>query len=240
MRRWCRWCSTIMVEAPCGPPACRSHADGERPRRRAIAPRRSPFSSMRVSTERGQARTRSCSKTDRFPERLAALAQADPERPAIYFDAHIVTRGALDRLATRIAAALVAAGVGPEAIVAVALGRRPEAVAAFLGVMRAGAGLPADRPGLSGTGDRLPARRFRRRGAGDRRGPSRPSAVIGPARDHPARAAAHGRRNGADRGARRRSPRLCDLHIRLDGTSERRRRRARAARHACRDDGAGL
>ncbi|ATQ70289.1 MULTISPECIES: amino acid adenylation domain-containing protein [Methylosinus] len=80
-----------------------------------------------------------------IPGRLAALASDGPDRAAIYFDDRVVTRGELDRLAARIAAALTDAGAGAETIVAVALGRSPEAIAAFLGVMRAGAAfLPID------------------------------------------------------------------------------------------------
>lgn len=79
------------------------------------------------------------------PERLAALAASDPGHPAILFGEQVVSRGALDAMAGAVAAAVRRAGAGPEAVVAVALGRSPHAVAAYLGVMRAGAAfLPLD------------------------------------------------------------------------------------------------
>jgi amino acid adenylation domain-containing protein len=80
------------------------------------------------------------------PDRLGALAAADPDAPAILMaDGAAVSRGALDREAGRVARAVAAAGAGREAIVAVALGRGAAAIAAFLGVMRAGAAfLPID------------------------------------------------------------------------------------------------
>ena len=79
------------------------------------------------------------------PGRLAALARSGPQMPAIFFEEEVVTRVQLDRRAAMVAQAILAAGGGAETIVAVALGRSPEAVAAYLGTMRAGAAfLPID------------------------------------------------------------------------------------------------
>ncbi|UMY16831.1 amino acid adenylation domain-containing protein [Methylobacterium organophilum] len=80
-----------------------------------------------------------------IPATLARLARAAPEHPAILFGGETLTRGGLDARAGRLAAGLMARGIGRGHIVAVALERGPEAVAAFLGVLRAGAAfLPLD------------------------------------------------------------------------------------------------
>lgn len=79
------------------------------------------------------------------PGRLSALARQEPGRPAILFGDRDFTRGELDELSARVAAAVAKVRAESETIVAVALGRSPEAIAAYLGVMRAGAAfLPID------------------------------------------------------------------------------------------------
>ncbi len=83
--------------------------------------------------------------SESVPARLARLAAAAPDRPAILFGAETLTRGALDARARAIATALVTRGVGAGDRVAVALERGPLAIAAYLGVLRAGAAyLPLD------------------------------------------------------------------------------------------------
>ncbi|CAH2598584.1 Amino acid adenylation domain-containing protein [Rhodovastum atsumiense] len=68
-----------------------------------------------------------------------------PAAPALLWDGGSLGCGALDAEATRIAAHLVAAGIGPGAVVGVALRRSPALVAALLGVLKAGAAyLPLD------------------------------------------------------------------------------------------------
>jgi amino acid adenylation domain-containing protein len=79
------------------------------------------------------------------PARLARLAAAAPERPAVLFDGEILTRGALDARAAALAAGLAARGIGRGDRVAVALDRSPDLIVALLGVLRAGAAfLPLD------------------------------------------------------------------------------------------------
>ncbi|GBD49891.1 non-ribosomal peptide synthetase [Methylopila sp. Yamaguchi] len=82
-------------------------------------------------------------------ERIASWASAAPDRPAVLFADRCVSRGELDRRANRIANALIAAGVAPDARVGVALERSPELLAALLGVLKAGGAflpLPAEWP----------------------------------------------------------------------------------------------
>ncbi|XYD09020.1 AMP-binding protein [Methylobacterium sp. NMS12] len=79
------------------------------------------------------------------PARLARLAAAEPERPAVLFGTRTLTRGELDARAGALAAALAARGIGRGHRVAVALERAPETIVALLGVLRAGAAfLPVD------------------------------------------------------------------------------------------------
>ena len=79
------------------------------------------------------------------PARLARLAAAAPERPALLFGSETLTRGDLDTRAAALAAGLAARGIGRGHRVAVALERSPEVVVALLGVLRAGAAfLPLD------------------------------------------------------------------------------------------------
>ena len=79
------------------------------------------------------------------PARLASLAAADPEKPAVLFGAETLTRGDLDARAAALAAGLAARGIGRGERVAVALERSPEIIVALLGVFRARAAfLPLD------------------------------------------------------------------------------------------------
>jgi len=79
------------------------------------------------------------------PARLARLAAAAPDRPAVLFDGRTLTRGALDARAAALAAGLAARGIGRGHRVAVALDRSPDLIVALLGVLRAGAAfLPLD------------------------------------------------------------------------------------------------
>lgn len=86
------------------------------------------------------------------PEVRAALhvlverqVRATPEAPAILFREEAVSYGELDRRANRLAHLLMADGIGPERIVAVALPRSVELVVTLLAVLKAGAAyLPLD------------------------------------------------------------------------------------------------
>lgn len=78
-------------------------------------------------------------------QRIFAHAKAHPGQTAVLFDDRTVSRGELDTLAARIAARLRRQGVGPEHCVAILLRRSPEAIAAILGILRAGgAYIPLD------------------------------------------------------------------------------------------------
>lgn len=75
------------------------------------------------------------------PDLIAEAAAARPDAPAAIGSGENLTFAALDALANRLAHRLIALGVGPEDRVAVGLRRGPRALAAFLGVLRAGAAL---------------------------------------------------------------------------------------------------
>ncbi|MDP4005408.1 amino acid adenylation domain-containing protein [Methylobacterium sp. NEAU K] len=79
------------------------------------------------------------------PARLARLAAAAPDRPAVLFGGAALTRGGLDTRAAAVAAGLASRGIGRGHRVAVALERSPDLVVALLGILRAGAAfLPLD------------------------------------------------------------------------------------------------
>ncbi|WP_157036479.1 non-ribosomal peptide synthetase, partial [Streptomonospora alba] len=80
-----------------------------------------------------------------LPERLARAAAEHPERVAVEAGGAVLTYADLDARAARLAAALRAAGAGCESVVAVALPRSVELVAALVAVGRTGAAyLPVD------------------------------------------------------------------------------------------------
>ncbi|HEY2738168.1 MAG TPA: condensation domain-containing protein, partial [Thermoanaerobaculia bacterium] len=78
--------------------------------------------------------------------RIAALAAAAPDEPAVLFAGRVVrTRGELARRARALAAKLAGLGAGPGTVVGLCLDRSPELVEAVLGVLATGAAyLPLD------------------------------------------------------------------------------------------------
>ncbi len=84
-------------------------------------------------------------RTACLPVLFEAQVQATPEATAVLFETTTLTYAQLNARANRLAHALIARGVGPEQIVALALPRAPELVIAILAVLKAGAGyLPVD------------------------------------------------------------------------------------------------
>ncbi|MFK0100568.1 non-ribosomal peptide synthase/polyketide synthase [Streptomyces sp. NPDC091040] len=80
-----------------------------------------------------------------LPELFAAQVAATPDALALACGDDVLTYRQLDCRANRFAHALIARGVGPERVVAVALPRSVESVVAVLGVLKAGAAyLPVD------------------------------------------------------------------------------------------------
>ncbi|WP_280269750.1 non-ribosomal peptide synthetase [Nocardia wallacei] len=76
---------------------------------------------------------------------IAAQAHRRPDATAIRYEDATLSFGELQRRANRVARALIARGVGPESLVAVAMPRTEELPVALLGVLIAGAGyLPID------------------------------------------------------------------------------------------------
>ncbi|MGH3930741.1 MAG: amino acid adenylation domain-containing protein, partial [Pseudonocardiaceae bacterium] len=80
-----------------------------------------------------------------WPELFETQAHATPDVAAVVFGDTTLTYAHLNAAANRLAHALIARGVGPEQIVALALPRAPDLVVAILAVLKAGAGyLPLD------------------------------------------------------------------------------------------------
>ncbi|MEU2396304.1 amino acid adenylation domain-containing protein, partial [Streptomyces sp. NPDC007369] len=83
--------------------------------------------------------------TTGLPEMFAAQVTAKPDAVALVCGDVDWTYGQLNARANQFAHALIARGVGPEQVVAVALPRSPESIVAVLGVLKAGAAyLPVD------------------------------------------------------------------------------------------------
>ncbi|WP_067542877.1 non-ribosomal peptide synthetase [Nocardia crassostreae] len=78
-------------------------------------------------------------------ERFALVAAAHPQAVAVRIAETVLTYAEVDERANRLARRLIAAGVGPESLVAVALPRTADMVVAVLAVVKAGGGyLPID------------------------------------------------------------------------------------------------
>lgn len=77
--------------------------------------------------------------------RFSAAVSANPDAPAVTSGDATVSYSELDSRSNRIARALLATGVAPDSLVAIALPRSADLIAAILGVLKAGAGyLPLD------------------------------------------------------------------------------------------------
>ena len=86
------------------------------------------------------------------PELFAAQVARTPDHPALWFEGEQLSYTELDAASDRLAHALIARGVGPERVVALALPRSVHLVVSILAVLKAGAaylpldpGYPADR-----------------------------------------------------------------------------------------------
>ncbi|MFD0265490.1 non-ribosomal peptide synthase/polyketide synthase, partial [Streptomyces sp. NPDC127106] len=80
-----------------------------------------------------------------LPELFEAQVRKHPDLPAVVFEDTVLTYEQLGARANRLAHALIARGIGPEDVVAIALPRSAEAVVAVLAVLKAGAAyLPVD------------------------------------------------------------------------------------------------
>jgi len=91
----------------------------------------------------------------RYPELFEAQVRRTPDETALVFTDTAWSFGELNAAANRLAHHLIGLGIGPERVVALALPRSAEMVAALLAVLKAGGaalpvdpGLPADRIGF--------------------------------------------------------------------------------------------
>ncbi|HEY9313894.1 MAG TPA: non-ribosomal peptide synthase/polyketide synthase [Williamsia sp.] len=101
------------------------------------------FSGMLTSVimESGERSARDATLVRLFDEQVAAT----PDNRALIDGDTVITYAELDRRANRLARLLIARGVGPEKLVAIALDRTAELVVALLAVVKAGGGyLPID------------------------------------------------------------------------------------------------
>ncbi|HEX6201735.1 MAG TPA: amino acid adenylation domain-containing protein, partial [Thermoanaerobaculia bacterium] len=114
---------TAAVADPSRPVAALPLADAAE-RRRLLAVARGPAVAVAART---------------LPERVDEQARSTPGRVAVVADRGETTYGELSAAARRLAARLVAGGVRPGEVVALAAERSPELVVALLAVMRAGA-----------------------------------------------------------------------------------------------------
>ncbi|WP_020647588.1 non-ribosomal peptide synthetase, partial [Amycolatopsis balhimycina] len=73
------------------------------------------------------------------PDAFAGRAMADPDAVAVVWDRGAFTYGELDARSDRLARTLVAAGAGPESVVAVLMERSADLVVALLAILKAGA-----------------------------------------------------------------------------------------------------
>jgi amino acid adenylation domain-containing protein len=73
-----------------------------------------------------------------IPAAFGRHAATAPDRVAVSFDGSSLTYGELERRAERVAAALEAAGVGPETVVGIGMERSLDLLVALLGTLRAG------------------------------------------------------------------------------------------------------
>lgn len=74
-----------------------------------------------------------------LPELLSAAAREHPAAPALLFYGRVISYAEFDRLATRFAQALLAAGLRPGERIALVLPNVPQAPIAYYGALRAGA-----------------------------------------------------------------------------------------------------
>ena len=80
-----------------------------------------------------------------LPELFETQVHASPDHPALIFDTTHLTYTELNTAANQLAHLLIARGIGPEHLVALALPRSPQLIIAILGVLKAGAAyLPLD------------------------------------------------------------------------------------------------
>ena len=90
-----------------------------------------------------------------------AQAARSPDALAVVCGDAVVSYAELDERASRLAWYLIGLGAGPERVVAVAVERSAELVAALLAVAEGRGGVPAGGSGLPGGADRVHAGRCR-------------------------------------------------------------------------------
>ncbi|HET8643043.1 MAG TPA: amino acid adenylation domain-containing protein, partial [Pseudonocardiaceae bacterium] len=118
----------------------------------AVAAPGTPVSALPMLTGRELAQLRSLNATEQanpgpllLHELIEAQARRTPDATAVVYEGRRLTYAELDELAGRVAGYLVARGVGPEQVVAVAMPRGLDLPVAMLAVLKAGgAYLPVD------------------------------------------------------------------------------------------------